>query len=112
MTFWHVDCVRRVSQTAFADRYRKWCKRHGYNFSAKDVEQIHREAREMIALVPKSATTKLLIQKAASYLYATSIYCGSYFANLRSLSFIILFMKSLNNGCHFSVLSCLSVLQL
>ena len=31
--FWHVDCVRNMSLTAFAERYRKWCKRHGYNFS-------------------------------------------------------------------------------
>ena len=32
-TFWHVDCVRNMSLTAFAERYRKWCKRHGYNLS-------------------------------------------------------------------------------
>lgn len=60
-TFWHVDCVRLASQIAFTERYRKWCKRHGYNFSAVLAEQIHREAREMVALVPKSATTKLLV---------------------------------------------------
>jgi len=72
MTFWHVDCVRLVSLTAFTDRYRKWCKRHSYNFSAKKAEQIHREAREMIALVSKSATTKLLVQEAASQLLSLS----------------------------------------
>lgn len=71
-TFWHVDCVRSASQTAFAERYRKWCKRHGYNFSAVLAEQIHREAREMVALVPKSATTKLLVQEAASQLTSLS----------------------------------------
>ncbi len=67
-TFWHVDCVRSVSQAAFTERYRKWCKRNNYNFSAAKAEQIYREAREMIALVPKSSTTKLLIQEAASQL--------------------------------------------
>lgn len=72
MTFWHADCVRSVGQAAFAGRYRKWCKRHGYNFSAEKAEQIHREAREMITLVPKSATTKLLIQEAASQLLSLS----------------------------------------
>ena len=71
-TFWHVDCARGVSQAAFTERYRKWCKRHGYNFSAEKAEQIHREAREMIALVPKSATTKLLIQEAAAQLLSLS----------------------------------------
>lgn len=68
MTFWHVDCIRSVSQTAFSERYRRWCKRNNYNFSAAKAEEIHREAKEMIALVPKSATTKLMIQEAASQL--------------------------------------------
>ena len=72
MTFWHVDCVRSASQTAFTERYRKWCKRNGYNFSAAKSEQIYREAREMVALVPKSATTKLLVQEAASQLTSLS----------------------------------------
>lgn len=31
VSFWHVDCVRVMSQAAFTERYRKWCKRHGYN---------------------------------------------------------------------------------
>ena len=56
--------LRFASQIAFTERYCKWCKRHGYNFSALLAEQIHREAREMVALVPKSATTKLLVQEA------------------------------------------------
>jgi len=72
MIFWHVDCVRSVSLTAFTDRYRKWCKRHGYNFNTQKAEQIHREAREMISLVSKSSTTKLLVQEAASHLSSLS----------------------------------------
>lgn len=72
VTFWHVDCVRSVSQTAFTERYRKWCKRHGYNFSADKAEEIYRESKEMIALVPKSDTTKLLIQTATAQLLSLS----------------------------------------
>jgi len=68
MTFWHADCVRSVSQTAFTERYRKWCKRNGYNFNAAKASQIHGEAKEMITLVPKSVTSKLLVQEAASQL--------------------------------------------
>lgn len=30
MTFWHCDCICRVSEKAFTDRYQKWCKRKGY----------------------------------------------------------------------------------
>ena len=72
VTFWHVDCVRSASQAAFAERYHKWCKRHGYQFSAALAEQIHLEAREMVALVPKTVTTKLLVQEAASQLTSLS----------------------------------------
>ena len=68
MTFWHVDCVRSATLSVFTERYRKWCKRNGYIFNAAKVEQIHSEAKELIALVPKSATTKLLIQETASQL--------------------------------------------
>ena len=65
-------CVRTTTRPAFTERYRKWCKRHGYNFSKVKAEQIHCEAREMIALVPKSATTKLLIQETAAQLLSVS----------------------------------------
>lgn len=72
VTFWHVDCVRTVSVATFTERYHKWCKRHSYNFSPEKAKQIHREAREMVALVPKSATTKLLVREAASQLLGLS----------------------------------------
>lgn len=47
---WQVDCVRSMGQTAFAERYRKWCKRHGYCFQADKVTQIHAESKELIAI--------------------------------------------------------------
>lgn len=65
-TFWHVDCVRNVSLNAFAARYQKWCKRRRYQFSRQKAEIIHAAAKEQIALIPKSPTTKLLIQEAAA----------------------------------------------
>ena len=33
MTFWHCDCICRVSEKAFTERYQKWCKRKGYHFT-------------------------------------------------------------------------------
>ena len=71
-TFWHVDCVRSVSLAAFSERYRKWCKRHGYLFSAQKAEEIHTQSKEMIALVPRSTTMKLLVQEATSQLSSLS----------------------------------------
>ena len=72
VTFWHVDCVRSVSLNAFTERYHKWCKRHGYNFSAEKAAEIHQEARDMIALVPRSDTTRLMVQQAAEQLLSIS----------------------------------------
>ncbi len=65
-TFWHVDCVRSVSLNAFAARYQKRCRRRRYQFSRQKAEIIHAAAKEQIALIPKSPTTKLLIQEAAA----------------------------------------------
>ena len=55
--FWHVDCVRSMSLTAFTERYRKWCKRHGYNFSQSWAIEIHTAAQDLIAMLPKDALT-------------------------------------------------------
>ena len=71
-TFWHVDCVRGMSQSAFTERYRKWCKRHGYNFSSDKAAEIYTEARDLIAMLPKDAMTKLLVQQAIDSLNAVS----------------------------------------
>ena len=67
-----MDCVRSVSLAAFSERYRKWCKRHGYLFSAQKAEEIHTQSKEMIALVPRSTTMKLLVQEATSQLSSLS----------------------------------------
>lgn len=71
-SFWHVDCVRGMSLSAFTERYRKWCKRHGYNFSAAKAAQIHTEAKEMIAMLPKDALSKVMVQEAITQLNTVS----------------------------------------
>ena len=40
ITFWHADCVRKYSKGAFAERYQKWCKRHGYLVRSNTVEKV------------------------------------------------------------------------
>lgn len=71
-SFWHVDCVRSMSEAAFAERYRKWCKRHGYNFSSVKATEIHAEAKNLIAMLPRDALAKLLIQEAIIQLNTVS----------------------------------------
>lgn len=67
-TYWHVDCVRGKSLEAFTDHYRKWCKRKGYNFNAAKAENIYRESADYIAVFPKNAVTKMLVQQAVAAL--------------------------------------------
>jgi Transposase and inactivated derivatives len=71
-SFWHVDCVRSLSEKAFTERYRKWCKGHGYNFNASKAAGIHSDAKELIAMLPKDSCTKLLIQESIAQLNAIS----------------------------------------
>ena len=71
-SFWHVDCVRGMSQTAFTERRRKWCKRNGYNFSGDKAVEIHAGAKDQIVVIPKDDLTKRLIRQAIDSLNAVS----------------------------------------
>ena len=70
--YWHVDCVRGKSLSAFTEHYRRWCKRKGYNFSAGKAEEIYRVAADLIAVFPKNENTRMLIRQAVTLLNTTS----------------------------------------
>ena len=71
--FWHCRCVSEKSQKAFTNKYQRWCKKHGYNFSVAKAHTIHAEASGHIGVMPKSETTKLLVEQAVAQLRATSV---------------------------------------
>ena len=71
-SFWHVDCVRGISLTAFTEKYRKWCKKHRYNFSGDKAAEVYGKASDQIAMLPKDALTKLLVKQAIDALNAVS----------------------------------------
>ncbi|MGX8711018.1 MAG: IS110 family transposase [bacterium] len=71
-TFWHCECVSRLSQDAFTRRYQRWCKKHGYNFSEQKAEEIYFESAGHISVMPMTATARLLVEQAVSQLRATS----------------------------------------
>lgn len=71
-TFWHCECVSKLSENAFSAKYQKWCQRNGYNFSQAKAQQLHSFARSCITSLPKSDTTKLLVKQAIVQLQATS----------------------------------------
>ena len=85
-TFWHADCVARMTQNAFVERYQKWCLRHGYNFSEAKAVEIHRDARQKFPLVPKTETCKLLVKEAVAQLNAVSRTVETYRAEMDRLA--------------------------
>ena len=70
MTFWHCDCICRVSEKAFTERYQKWCKRKGYHFSTEKALDLYAGSYGHFTTLPKNDNTKLLITTAAQQLLA------------------------------------------
>ena len=71
-TYWHVDCVRKMSLSAFTDHYQKWCSRKKYNFSKSKAEEIYGTAKDLIPVLPKDDFTKCIIKQAIAQLNAAS----------------------------------------
>ena len=72
-TYWHVDCVRKMSLNAFIDHYQKWCKRNKYNFSQAKAEEIYGTAKELVPVLPKDEVTKFVIKQAVDQLNSASV---------------------------------------
>lgn len=67
-TYWHVDCVRKMSLGAFTNHYQKWCRRKKYNFSSSKAEEIYAAALELVPVLPKNDLTKLIVKQAIEQL--------------------------------------------
>lgn len=67
---WPRECISMVSENAFTERYQKWCKRMGYNFSRTKAANIYIKSLSHIVTLPKNSSTKLLSQTAAKELTA------------------------------------------
>ena len=68
--FWHCGCVCGLTERAFMERYRKWCLRAGYNFSADKSKFLHSKTQDLLASLPKKDSVKGLITLAVSQLNA------------------------------------------
>lgn len=68
LSFWHCECICRISEKAFMERYRKWCKRKGYNFSEDKALDLYAGSCGHITTLLKNENTKLLITTAAQQL--------------------------------------------
>lgn len=61
-SFWHVDCVRKAGLKSFTDRYRNFCKHHGYEYQQGRAEEIYEQSKDLVPTVPKTAVYKELVQ--------------------------------------------------
>ncbi len=68
IAFWHCECICLVSQAAFTERYRKWCKRKRYHFNERKAAELYMDSMGHITTLPKNSNTKLLITTAAKEL--------------------------------------------
>ena len=84
--FWHCECICERSEKAFVSKYQKWCKKHGYNFGEEKACAIYAEASGHIGVMPKSETTKLLVEQAVSQLRATSAALAALKHEMQSLA--------------------------
>ena len=71
-TFWHVDCVRSMSEKAFTKRYQQWCKQNKYHFRQSKAEEIYQFSQELMVFLPITAPQKMLIEQAVNQLNAVS----------------------------------------
>ena len=69
-TFWHCDCINRMSPDAFGERYKKWCKRKGYHFSADATDALYAASCGLYTTLPRDNNAKLLVTVAADQLIA------------------------------------------
>lgn len=84
--FWHCACVYELSEKAFTTKYRKWCKKHGYNFSESKAFDIYVSAGGYIDVMPKTDTVKLLVEQATSQIQAASSSLAALKREMQSLA--------------------------
>jgi hypothetical protein len=70
--FWHCECVYSLSQKVFTERYRKWCKREGYNFNQDKAEDIYASSAGHVSVIPSNDITKLLVTQAIAQVNAVA----------------------------------------
>ena len=67
-SYWHVDCIRKMSLNAFTEHYQNWCKRKKYNFSKSKAEVIYGLSKELVPILPKDEIPNSFLSKPLIYL--------------------------------------------
>lgn len=66
--YWHCECISGLSEKRFVERYRKWCKKAGYNFSQAKAEDIYIDSLGHVNVLPMNDCSQLLITQAIAQL--------------------------------------------
>lgn len=84
--FWHAECVCSLTQKAFTERYRKWCRKEGYYFSEPKADDIYISACGHVALLPKDDVTMLLIRQTVDQLNSICSSMNAFAKQMASLA--------------------------
>jgi len=87
--FFHCDYVRKLDEARFMERYRSWCKRHGYKFAARGAGKIYAAAHNQVPTLPCDADTKLLISETARQLTSVSAAVEVWRAKINELASLL-----------------------
>ena len=59
-TYWHVDCVRKMSINAFIDHYENWCKRKKYTSASQKLKKSMEKQRSLFLYFLRMTLQSLL----------------------------------------------------
>lgn len=85
-TFYHCDCIKKLSEEQFMARYRKWCKRHGYLAATKGAARIYAAAKEQVPTLQCDSDTRMLISGIAQQLTCVSATVEAWRAKMNELA--------------------------
>jgi transposase len=74
--FPHADCVGKLTLFKFAERYKKWCKKHGY--CAVKADEIYELAKSCVPSLPYTSDSKLLVRTAIAQVNQVSSTSAAY----------------------------------
>ena len=57
-----MECVNGLPEQKFHEKYKEWCRKHGYKFGKAKADQIFEVSQKHIATMPKNKFTQKLIK--------------------------------------------------
>jgi transposase len=71
LVFPHVECVSKLSLSAFKIKYQSWCKKKGYHYNDEKAADLHKYSRTVSATLPCTQAVMKMVIIAAKQLNST-----------------------------------------